>query len=358
MIAPVATEGAGRPAAPLPSSVGEVRALLVCGVVLLATIVLSHMLVAADGHPFPWASTIVLVVIALQGLLIVGLLLQRRWRRQAELEAQTYRAELYHAMRLATLGELTASIAHEINQPLGAILSNADAAEMMLEAGASPHGEIRDVIADIRQDAQRASAIILQTRRLIGKRAVDNGPVDLNRLVLDVRQFLTSALDHHATVLALQLDPRPMVVLGDTVQLQQVVLNLVVNALDATTGERDLVRRIDVRTTHLDDHRIELTVADNGPGIDPAELPRLFDAFFTTKPEGCGLGLSISRGIIEGHGGHITAENQGTGGALFRIVLPAAPVGTPTEIDPSSAESDLPAWPPAPRGKGQHTKGH
>jgi C4-dicarboxylate-specific signal transduction histidine kinase len=334
------------------------RALLVCGGVLVAVLVMSLLLVVADDASFPWASTVVLGVIALQGLLIVGLLLQRRWRRQAELEAQTYRAELYHAMRLATLGELTASIAHEINQPLGAILSNADAAEMMLEAGVAPDGEIRDVIADIRQDAQRASAIILQTRRMISKRPTGTGPVDLNQLVLDVRQFLTSALTHHAVSLDLHLAQQPMLVLGDTVQLQQVVLNLVVNAIDATAGAEDLVRRVDVRTMPLLHGRVALTVTDNGRGIPEDDLPHLFDAFFTTKPQGCGLGLSISRNIVDSHGGQLVAENVPTGGASFRIVLAAAPIGTPAPSEPPLAEAGRMAPRLAPRGNALGTKGH
>lgn len=339
----------------------EMRVLVACAAVLLACVVLLHVLLVDGAGAFPWVSALVFAVIALQGVLIVGLLLQRRWRRQAEVEAQTYRAELYHAMRLATLGELTASIAHEINQPLGAILSNADAAEMMLEArGASgaPDGEIRDVIADIRKDAQRASTIILQTRRLIARRPAESGLVDLNQLVLDVRQFLSTALAHQAVSLDLHLAPQAVLVLGDNVQLQQVVLNLAVNALDATAGQQDLVRRVEIRTAVIADGRVELTVSDNGRGIAAAAMPQLFDAFFTTKPQGCGLGLSIARGILDSHGGRIGAENLPVGGARFRIELPAAPPRFVPPSEPAVADDALPAWPPAPRGRASGTKGH
>jgi len=315
------------PARPAGSAVaaGELRFVLVCGGVLVATAVLSHVLAVADGSRFPWVSAVVFTVIGLQALLIIGLLLQRRWRREAEFEAQTYRAELYHAMRLATVGELTASIAHEINQPLGAILSNADAAEMMLEGGRPPGSELREVIADIRLDAQRASGIVRQTRSMIGKRPVATGRVDLNQIVLDVRRFMSSALTHQGVAMDLQLDAGPVVVTGDTVQLQQVVLNLAVNAMDATSDIAGLVRRIDIRTVRVTGDRIELTVTDNGHGIPEADVPRLFEPFFTTKAQGCGLGLSIARGIVEAHGGRIGAGNQASGGAVFRLVFPAAP---------------------------------
>jgi C4-dicarboxylate-specific signal transduction histidine kinase len=336
----------------------EVRYLLVCGGVLAITATLSHLLAVTDDGAIPWIAAIFFSVIALQGLLIVGLLLQRRWRRQAEQEAQTYRAELYHAMRLATLGELAASIAHEINQPLGAILSNADAAEMMLEAGASPQGELREVIADIRQDAQRASGIIRQTRMMIAKRPVGTGPVDLNLLVLDVRRFMGSALSHQGVTMNLQLDPRPTVVMGDTVQLQQVVLNLAVNALDATAGIPDLVRCLEVRTEHVAGDRVEMTVMDNGHGIPEDALPRLFEPFFTTKLQGCGLGLSIARSIVESHGGRISARNMPGGGAAFRIVLQASPTAPAMATVPHPARIEAPPWPRAPRGNEAGTKGH
>jgi C4-dicarboxylate-specific signal transduction histidine kinase len=347
------------PARPAGSTVaaGELRMVLVCGGMLVATAVLSHVLAVAEGARFPWLSAVVFLVIGLQGLLIVGLLLQRRWRREAELEAQTYRAELYHAMRLATVGELTASIAHEINQPLGAILSNADAAEMMLEGGQLQGSELRDVIADIRLDAQRASGIVRQTRQMIGKRPVATGRVDLNQIVLDVRRFMSSALGHQGVAMDLQLDAGPVTVMGDTVQLQQVVLNLAVNAMDATADIGDLVRRIDIRTVRVTGDRIELTVADNGHGI-PEALPRLFEPFFTTKPQGCGLGLSIARGIVESHGGRLGAGNQAVGGAVFRLVFPAAPMPIPPHDTAHAPLRDLPAPTSAPRGKAPGTKGH
>ena len=347
------------PARPAGSAVaaGELRFVLVCGGVLIATAVLSHVLAVADGSRFPWISAVVFTVIGLQALLIIGLLLQRRWRREAELEAQTYRAELYHAMRLATVGELTASIAHEINQPLGAILSNADAAEMMLESGQPPGNELREVIADIRVDAQRASGIVRQTRMMIGKRPVTTGRVDLNQIVLDVRRFMASALSHQAVAMDLQLDTGSVAVMGDTVQLQQVVLNLAVNAMDATSAIAGLVRHIEIRTVRVTGDRIELTVSDNGHGIPEEELPRLFEPFFTTKPQGCGLGLPIARGIVEAHGGRIAAGNQATGGAVFRLVFPAAPEPANAGEAEYASLRDLPVLDPAPRGNAPFTKG-
>jgi signal transduction histidine kinase len=270
---------------------------------------------------------IALTLAALVGesLLIAALLIaQRRWRR-AESELHHQRTELAHAGRLAVAGELTASIAHEVNQPLAAILSNADAAELLLESGSlPPPGMLKQILADIRRDDLRASEVIRRFRELLRKRDIELEPVDLNSIVSEVMRLLERDAERRGVELKSDLGSNLPVVQADRICLQQVVLNLTLNAMDAMTAMPIARRTVCIRTRAISLNQVEVAVLDSGPGIPTAELPRLFEPYFTTKKEGMGLGLSIARSIIEAHSGSIEAQNRPEGGALLRFTLRTA----------------------------------
>ncbi|MCU0814414.1 MAG: ATP-binding protein [Burkholderiaceae bacterium] len=276
-----------------------------------------------------WQSLLVVLALVLQSALIAALLLQRRRRRQAELGLQAQRAQLLHASRLAVAGELTAAIAHEINQPLGAILSNADAAEMLLQSGRISREELLQILADIRRDDLRASAVIKRLRALLARHDVDRQPLHANQVAEDAGAILRPEARRRGATLELALQARHDEVLGDPVQLQQVLINLVLNAFDAMGASPPEHRRVRVGTTDAA-AGVQIGVRDFGPGIAAADLPRVFDPFFSSKASGMGLGLSIARSIVEAHGGTITAANREPG-AEFRVTLPLAPTHDPSE---------------------------
>ena len=261
------------------------------------------------------------VLIALQALLIANLLLNRSARRHAERDLRRKDSELAHASALSVAGELTASISHEINQPLGAILSNVDAAEMLLDSGRARFGELRVILGDIRKDDLRASEVVSRMKRLLRKHEVEFTPCDLDELTAEVLTLVRPHAERRRVELTARLEgPHP--VQGDRVHLQQVLLNLIMNALEAVGACPVERRHVSVSTGRSED-QVEVVVADAGCGIEPDAMAHLFDPFFSTKPQGMGLGLSISRSIVEAHGGRIWAENNpGAPGATFRFVLP------------------------------------
>ena len=261
---------------------------------------------------------------ALQALMIGSLLLQRARRRRAELALQRHQVELAHAGRLATIGELTATIAHEVNQPLAAILANVDAAELLLESGKAGLEDVRQILAEVRKDDLRASEVIRRLRALLAKHEMARERLDLNETIAEVLEVLGAEVGRRQVGLASEFDPALPRVLGDRVHLQQVVLNLVVNAMDAMADTHVSRRRVAVRTEARQDGSIEVAVTDFGHGIARADMAKLFESFFTTKQRGMGLGLSIARSIVQAHGGRIWAETDAEGGATFRFTLPAA----------------------------------
>lgn len=230
--------------------------------------------------------------------------------------------QLSHATRLALVGELTASIAHEINQPLGAILSNAEAAEMLLDQGSLPVGELRQILADIRQDDLRASEVIRHVRTLSRKRSLLALPLEVQEVTAEVVRLLAADARRRQVALNVEAPAYPIKVRGDRVHLQQVLLNLILNGMDAMVDTPKSERRLTVRLAVNGQATVEVSVADAGRGIAPEKLPRLFESFFTTKEEGLGLGLAIARSIVEAHGGRISAENNARAGATFRFTLP------------------------------------
>jgi signal transduction histidine kinase len=273
---------------------------------------------------YRWQITLVAIALLFQTALIVGLLNERRRRRTVEVESHKRMAELAHLNRQTTAGELLASIAHELNQPLGGILSNTETAELMLESPTRNDEEIKTILADIKRADQRATEIIQRLRRLLTKTPVAAQSVDLNEIVREVIRILAAQFAAHNVTLKTVLIFHPLNVEGDRVQLEQVILNLVVNAIDALAKTTTDNRRIKVRTDLVDEHTAELSVSDNGPGVRPDVLKQIFEPFFTTKDSGMGMGLAIARTIVEAHGGRLWAENRAGGGAIFRLTLPVS----------------------------------
>jgi len=227
---------------------------------------------------------------------------------------------LAHASRLAAMGELTASIAHEINQPMSAILSNVDAAEMMLDAGDRGSAELRRILNDIRDDDLRASEVIRHIRGLSNKRETDFTWFDLNELVRAVLRLVGTTTKQRGVVVGAEYGELPLVH-GDRILVQQVLLNLLLNGMDAMGAVPEQWRRLLVTTARADSGMVIVSVRDRGHGIASAQLARIFDSFFTTKHNGMGMGLSIARSLVELHGGRIWAENNPDVGATLHFTL-------------------------------------
>jgi signal transduction histidine kinase len=272
---------------------------------------------------YSWQMSLIASVILIQGALIGGLLHERRRRRLAEVESRQRLAELAHVNRYSAAGELTTSIAHELNQPLGAILTNTETAELMLK-GSSPNlDEVGEILADIRRDDQRASEMIRRLRSMLKRVPFEVRDADLNDTVGEVIGFLTALTDGNGIALKYTPAATELPIRGDVVQLQQVVLNLIMNAMDAISGVQVGKREIGLTTGRTGAYA-EIRISDTGPGIAAGDLKNVFDRFFTTKPQGMGMGLAIASTIVEAHHGQISAENQPSGGALFTIRLPIA----------------------------------
>ena len=268
-----------------------------------------------------WQISAAGAALLLQAILIAGLLYERRRAQYAELQARQRMAELAHVSRFSMAGEMTASIAHEMNQPLGSILANVETLQLMLKSPAPDIGEIREIAADIRRDDVRASEVIHRLRSLLKKAPFDAKPVELNVIVKEAVDLLSGQAAARQVDVSNAIGPPSLPISGDRIQIQQVILNLMVNAIDAMSEIPASGRQLEIWTARRDEFA-EVAVADNGPGIPPDRLKDVFEPFFTTKAHGMGMGLSIARTIIEAHNGTISAHNQAKGGALFRIRLP------------------------------------
>jgi signal transduction histidine kinase len=233
-------------------------------------------------------------------------------------------SELAHMNRRATVGELSASLAHELNQPLGSILTNAETAELIANSPSPDMAEIKEIMADIKRDDQRAAEIIRRLRNILKKAPSETRDLDLNEVVREVFDFLAVQAGARGVALSNVPAQQMLQVHGDRIQIQQVILNLILNGMeamaDAPAGQRKIIGRL----AQLDEAFAEISIYDFGPGISSADLEKVFDPFFTTKTEGMGMGLSIARTIVEAHGGRIWAENHAAGGAVFRLTLPLA----------------------------------
>jgi signal transduction histidine kinase len=244
--------------------------------------------------------------------------------KRATLETQRTLTEMAHLDRLAAVGELASALAHELNQPLTAILANAQAARRWLASDSSDLDEIRETLDDIIADDRRAGDVIRRIRALLKKEEIPAELIDVNEVVREVVRLIENDALLQSCSIALDLAPALPKLRGDRVQIQQVLLNLLMNGLQAVADLPLHRRRLVVRTASAEGG-LEVTVQDGGEGIAEEDLPRVFEPFFTTKGEGLGIGLSISRSIVEAHGGRIWVENDPDGGGIFRVRLPAAP---------------------------------
>jgi signal transduction histidine kinase len=292
---------------------------------------------------YRWALLSVAAVLVLETALIAMLLHERARRRQAEMSAHRHIAELARMNRRATVGELSASIAHELAQPLSAILRNTEAAEMILHGGSrSDFRELEDIMNDIARDQRRASEVIRRLRSLLANTPSETRAVDVNEVVAEVFQFLSPQAAAHHVTLATSLAPRTLIVSGDRIQLQQVVLNLVINSIEALGSSPGGERTITGRTSLVDESAAEVSIEDSGPGIPAEKVDQIFEPFFTTKDAGMGMGLSIARTIVASHRGRIWATNRREGGAVLRFTMPLAKTERPATagragVDPAAS---------------------
>jgi signal transduction histidine kinase len=270
---------------------------------------------------YSWLIVLTTAVIFLQAVLISFLLREHRGRQLAEVQLQHRMAELARVIRFSTAGELTASIAHEINQPLGSILTNAETADAILQSSNPDIGELKDIVKDILRDDMRASEVIRRMRSLLTKAPFELKNLDLNDVARETLEFLSSLAVARKVELTSLITQNALPIIGDRIQLQQVILNLVVNAIDAMKDTPSENRIISIRTSRVD-NSAELSVLDRGAGIPDDKLKEVFEPFFTSKAEGMGMGLSIARTIVEAHHGLISAKNRDHGGATFRMRLP------------------------------------
>ena len=272
---------------------------------------------------YRWHIGAVLAFCAVQALLIAVLLLHRRMHQRAEENLIDLREQLYHVSRVKTAGELAATLAHELNQPLMAILSNAQAAGRFLEGDNPDLDEVREILREIVEDDRRAGEVIDRLRSFLKKGQRETGRVRVNDIVREVAMLVRRDTVMGGIDLDLDLGSHLPAVRGDRVQLQQVVLNLIMNGVEAMKRSDGGPRRIDLSSSLGDGTGVTVSIRDYGGGIGRQREEQLFRPFTTSRREGLGIGLSISRSIVEGHGGRIWAENHPGGGAVFSFYLPA-----------------------------------
>jgi len=246
-------------------------------------------------------------------------------RKRAEADARNQRLQLTHLSRAAVLGQLSGAFAHELKQPLTSILGNAEAGLSLLQKGTATPGELSEILQDIVQDDERAAGVIQRLRALLGKGDTQRTPVELNELVRESLDLIHSEFVTRNVVVNIQLDPDLPAVLADRVQMQQLILNLLMNACEAMVGTPIGSRKAVISTRFLGvAEAAEISVQDMGTGIPPGDTERIFQPFVTTKTHGLGLGLAICRSVAEAHHGVMWAENAAEGGAIFHIKIPIA----------------------------------
>lgn len=266
-----------------------------------------------------------MLLVVAQGAVLAYWAFRDRRFRSAQREARQLHAADTHAGRLALVGEIAGSIAHEISQPLSAILTNADAAESLLSQPHPPLDEIRRMLADIRRDDLRANDIVRHLHSLLKRRELQTTMIDLNEVAATALSLIQPVARKRLVTVRSSLDTQIPPVRGDAIHLEQVLLNLMMNAMDAmdsNTANGTAERILDVTTSRYDKYSAAITVTDTGPGIAADYRPRIFDSFFSTKKEGMGLGLAIARTIVHAHGGKIWQEGTSGGGAAFKFTIP------------------------------------
>src|SRR5262245_28509262 len=262
-------------------------------------------------------------------LCFIGTIRDISAQRRAERESLEQRQQLTHLTRVALLGQLSGALAHELNQPLTAILSNAQAALHFLAADRIDPAELREILGDIVAEDQRAGEVIRRLRALFKRGETQLQLLDANELVHEALDLAHGDLVTRNIEVSVDLAPRLPPVRADRVQLEQVLLNLLVNACEAMGQNEPHDRRVSIGTRALSDGGVQVSVGDRGPGIAADRQARLFEPFFTTKPQGLGLGLSISRSIVTAHGGRLWAETDAARGATFHVALPGQAGGEP-----------------------------
>lgn len=251
-----------------------------------------------------------------------ALLLRMEEQRRTEEALQRTRSELARVVRITTIGELTASIAHEVNQPLAAIVANADACVAWLGLESPNLVEARAAAERTILGATRASEVISRIRSLINKAAPERAPVHLNEVIRESIALAESQASRYDVSVEIELATGLPVVLGDRIQLQQVILNLMLNGIESMSGVTTRPRRLIIRSRTEEDDGITISIEDSGVGVSAENMPRLFEPFFTTRSQGIGMGLAISRSIVEAHGGRLWAESNVNQGSVFQFTLP------------------------------------
>ena len=254
----------------------------------------------------------------------VGTVMDITERKRAEEALRNAQAELVRVARLTTMGELLASIAHEINQPLAAVATSGSACLRWLNRDQPDLDAARDAASRVVRDAHRAGDVIRSLRALTKKSGPQLTKLDIRDAIEEVLALTRGELQPHGVVLHTDLSAGDRPVLGDRVQLQQVLLNLIMNGIQAMAAVPDRRRELTVSVALAEPDRVHVTVEDTGPGLDPAIAPRIFEPFFTTKSDGLGMGLSICRSIIEAHGGQLWASPRALHGTVFHFTVPVA----------------------------------
>jgi two-component system sensor kinase FixL len=244
-------------------------------------------------------------------------------RRRAEEALHEVQVELAHVTRLTTLGELTASIAHEVNQPLAAVVTNGDACLRWLDRDVPQLDEVREAVQLMIKDGNRAAGIIQRVRALSKKTEAPKAPLPINEIIDEIILLLEREVLCHQALLRFQLAPELPLVLVDRIQIQQVIINLMMNGMEAMASVTDRPRELTIRSQRDEADQVLVAVQDSGVGIEAEHMDRLFNAFFSTKPAGMGMGLSICRSIIDAHGGKLFASHNAGTGATFHFMLPA-----------------------------------
>ena len=248
------------------------------------------------------------------------------YARESEGRNREMEMELAHANRVATMGQLTASIAHEVKQPIAAAVSNAQAALLWLDRQPPDLEEVRQALASIVKDGMRAGDVVGHIRDLIKKAPPREDRLEINAAIREVIELTRGETGKNGVAVQAELADGLPLIRGDRVQLQQVMLNLIINAVEAMTGMSEGPRELLISTAKSETGGVRVAMRDSGPGLAPADLERLFTAFYTTKPKGLGLGLSICRSIVEAHGGRLWASANAPRGAVFQFALPHHPL--------------------------------
>jgi len=280
--------------------------------------------VRKDGSRF-WATVVITALRDHQGKLIGFSKITRDLteRKRAEAALQEAKAELAHMARVTTMGELASSIAHEINQPLSAIVNNANASTRMLASQLPDLPEVRLAVADIAEAGTRAAEVISRIRTFLKKAVPAKTQVDVNQVIREVLALIPGDLEKHRVSVQTELLPGLAPVQGDRIQLQQVILNLIMNGIEAMTSVADKPRVLLIQSQPHKSGGVLVRVQDSGSGLDPSNVGHVFDTFFTTKPHGMGMGLPISRSIVEAHGGRLRLTPNDGQGVTLQFTLPA-----------------------------------